>query len=82
MDVSRCQVVYGRGGTVWHRRSKSNESEGVQGVGTSRNETIHEGFRIIPPKNIHEHIGMNDAAISLYGPDLIEYEIKALQFGL
>ena len=30
------------------------------------------------PKNIHEHIGINDAAISLYGPDLIEYEIKVL----
>jgi hypothetical protein len=30
------------------------------------------------PKNIHEHVSMNHAAISLYGPDLIEYEIKIL----
>lgn len=33
---------------------------------------------ISSPKNIPEHIGINDAAISLYGPDLIEYEIKVL----
>ena len=30
------------------------------------------------PKNIDEHIAINKEAISLYGPDLIEYEIKAL----
>jgi len=30
------------------------------------------------PKNIDEHMTINKEAISLYGPDLIEYEIKAL----
>jgi len=30
------------------------------------------------PKNIEQHLSINKAAISLYGPDLIEYEIKVL----
>ena len=30
------------------------------------------------PKNIDEHMTINKEAISLYGPDLIEYEIKIL----
>jgi len=30
------------------------------------------------PKNIDAHLRINKAAISLYGPDLIEYEIKVL----
>lgn len=33
---------------------------------------------LLPPKTVHEHVRMNHAAISLYGPDLIEYEIKVL----
>ena len=35
-------------------------------------------FGLLPPKTVHEHVRMNDAAISLYGPDLIEYDIKVL----
>jgi len=30
------------------------------------------------PKNIDEHLTMNKEAISLYGPDLIDYEIRIL----
>ena len=30
------------------------------------------------PKNIDDHLAINKKAISLYGPDLIEYEIKVL----
>jgi hypothetical protein len=30
------------------------------------------------PKNLDEHMTMNKEAISLYGPDLIDYEIKVL----
>jgi hypothetical protein len=30
------------------------------------------------PKNIEQHLSINQEAISLYGPDLIEYEIKVL----
>lgn len=30
------------------------------------------------PRNMDEHLAMNKEAISLYGPDLIEYEIKVL----
>jgi hypothetical protein len=30
------------------------------------------------PKNMGEHLTINEEAISLYGPDLIEYEIKVL----
>jgi hypothetical protein len=30
------------------------------------------------PRNMDEHLAINKDAISLYGPDLIEYEIKAV----
>jgi hypothetical protein len=31
-----------------------------------------------PPRNIEEHLRMSEAAISLFGPDLLEYEIRRL----
>ncbi|MDI6761939.1 MAG: DUF6125 family protein [Thermodesulfobacteriota bacterium] len=37
-----------------------------------------KAFGLLPPQTVHEHVRMNDAAISLYGPDLIEYDIKVL----
>jgi hypothetical protein len=36
------------------------------------------GLSLPLPKNIDDHMTINKEAISLYGPDLIEYEIKVL----
>jgi len=33
---------------------------------------------LIPPKDINDYLNLKKAAISLYGPDLIEYEIEIL----
>jgi hypothetical protein len=35
-------------------------------------------LNLSPPKNLDEHLNLKRAAISLYGPDLIEYRIKIL----
>jgi hypothetical protein len=35
-------------------------------------------LNLSPPKNLDEHLNLKRAAISLYGPDLIEYGIKIL----
>ncbi len=37
-----------------------------------------KALNLLLPKNIDEHLTINKEAISLYGPDLIEYEIKIL----
>ena len=35
-------------------------------------------LNLSPPKNLDEHLNLKRAAISLYGPDLVEYGIKIL----
>ena len=35
-------------------------------------------LNLSPPKNLDDHLNLNRAAISLYGPDLIEYGIEIL----
>ena len=35
-------------------------------------------LNLFTPKNMEEHVKLMNAAISLYGPDLIEYEVKIL----
>ncbi|MDI7261844.1 MAG: DUF6125 family protein [Thermodesulfobacteriota bacterium] len=35
-------------------------------------------MNVLPPKDIDEHLNLKKSAISLYGPDLIEYEITVL----
>jgi hypothetical protein len=37
-----------------------------------------KALNLLLPKTIDEHLRINKEAISLYGPDLIEYEIKVL----
>lgn len=35
-------------------------------------------LNIVPPKDINEYLSLKKAGISLYGPDLIEYEIEVV----
>ena len=37
-----------------------------------------KALNLLTPKNTEEHVKLMNAAISLYGPDLIEYEVKIL----
>jgi len=37
-----------------------------------------KALNLFTPKNTEEHVKLMNAAISLYGPDLIEYEVKIL----
>jgi hypothetical protein len=37
-----------------------------------------KALNLSTPKNTEEYVDLMNAAISLYGPDLIEYEIKVL----
>jgi hypothetical protein len=37
-----------------------------------------KALNLFTPKNTEEHVKLMNAAISLYGPDLVEYEVKIL----
>ncbi len=47
-------------------------------IGRLEMKRFMKALGVLPPRNLEEHIKMSEAAISLYGPDLIKYEINTL----
>jgi hypothetical protein len=47
-------------------------------IGRVEMKRLIKSLAILPPKDIREYLNLKKAAISLYGPNLIEYEIKIL----
>ena len=47
-------------------------------IGRVEMKRLMKSLVLSPPKDIREYLNLKKAAISLYGPNLIEYEIKTL----
>ena len=47
-------------------------------IGRVEMKRLIKSLALLPPKDIREYLNLKKAAISLYGPNLIEYEIKIL----
>jgi len=47
-------------------------------IGRVEMKRFMKSLTLSPPKDMDEYLSLKKAAISLYGPDLIEYEIKIL----
>lgn len=47
-------------------------------IGRIEMKRLIKSLALLPPKDIREYLNLKKAAISLYGPNLIEYEIKIL----
>ena len=47
-------------------------------LGRVEMKRLMKGLNLSPPRDINEYLNLKKAAISLYGPDLIEYEIEVI----
>jgi len=47
-------------------------------IGRVEMKRFMKTLNIVPPRDIDEYLSLKKAGISLYGPDLIEYEIEVL----